>query len=114
MNKYTPINGYTKRDILWYLKTFNDGTKSVNPIGGGAAYKDGDNHCAVGCFIPHGHAGMQHPSWYGNLMHNYPDLEEYMPLEATAMHELQKVHDNAYFAKDAGPNMRKWVMENVK
>ena len=78
------------------------------------AYKDGNNHCAVGCFIPHGHAGMKSQKDVGHLLANFPDLEKYMPLEFDAMDKLQYIHDKHKSGQDPRINLIKWVEDNVE
>jgi len=115
MMKFAPINTYTKEDIIWYLETFNTGKRCVSRKTGLCCYKTRDNHCAVGCFIPHGHKGLGYAGGVFSLLQDYPDLIEKMPLNMAAMRELQEVHDRNHFNKESTLNiMIQWVKNNVK
>ena len=110
---YKPINGYTKKEILWYLKTFNNGTKSmVENSDKLCAYESNGNHCAVGCFIPHGHDAMKDSLEVVDLLTTYKSLAKHMPLSKIALMQLQRVHDTS-LRNMAGKNMKAWVEKYV-
>ena len=112
MKKFKPINTYTKKDIIWYLKTFNNNMKSI--WDGACTYKaPNDNHCAVGCFIPHDHKGLDYTGTSTGLLVKHPDLQEYMPLGRDALYQLQGVHDRAKNGS-VHADMLDWVERNVE
>lgn len=119
------INGYTKKDVIWYLETFNNGTRSYDTKNKVCMYQHGDNHCAVGCFIPHGHLGMRVDGDADMLLNQLPSLEKYMPLSLEGMMALQKIHDAnvsmlRHFEykyskiKNVKKRMIQWVKDNVE
>lgn len=124
--KIKPINGYTKKDIIWYLTTFNDGTQCMDQDGVCAYESSNGNHCAVGCFIPSNHKGMELDGEVKILLEEYPDLEDYMPLEIAALVELQAIHDYRHGLNDTQvlkkykdiKNVRErmlaWVEDNIE
>ena len=123
---YKPINTYTKKDIIWYLKTFNSGKQSYSTAFAGCRYNMGSNHCAIGCFMPHNHKGMKSPKSVRGLLLDNPDLEELMPLKLYALCELQTIHDYSNSRpsspieekyrdiKNAKDRMIQWVIDNVE
>jgi len=123
---FKPINTYTKKDIIWYLKTFNTGKKSYSQKNYQCSYKAGSNHCAIGCFIPHGHEGMKSAADVNSLLMDFPDLEEKMPLDIEALEELQCIHDfnpnnpHMHIAyqytriRNVQKRMIQWVEDNVE
>ena len=108
-------NDYTKKDMIWYIKTFNDGTHCQDELS--CAYESEGNHCAVGCFIPWEHPAMkeQDTGLYA-LMRLHPDLLNHMPLSMEGMDVLQEVHDKWTIAQPH--TLRKtlldWVRANVR
>lgn len=123
--KIKPINGYTKKDIIWYLITFNDGTQCMDEVGTYVYENSEGNHCAVGCFIPWNHEGMKLEGNVKTLLQYYPVLKKCMPLEVAAMEELQEIHDYTGFGKKTIPSkyayiddvrerMLAWVEDNVE
>jgi len=109
---YRLKNGYTKKDMIWYVNQFNNGKQCMSAEG--CLYENKDNHCAVGCFIPWGHEGMKSPGTVDSLLLNYPDLKNYMPLSEVGMLEFQRVHDNEYEDENVKTSMIDWIEKNVR
>lgn len=111
--KYKPLNGYTKQKIIDTIMERNKGERARR--GDACSYKTPEgNHCAVGCFMPDEHPGMELRANVERLIEEYPDLEGTLPLGIEALHELQLIHDIDSQGKDPRPALIKWVEENVE
>lgn len=117
--KYTPINGWTKETIIEAIQTKNKGVPSMAPDVGCSYFGDGNNRCAVGCFIPDdfiervkeweraGHKTFGAMA----LVKAFPEMG--LPLDGLALSQLQTVHDRIDRSRDPRPAMIRWVEENV-
>jgi len=111
------VNGWTKEKML---KVINDREHDgPSMVSGQCAYHASDgNKCGVGLFIPDGHEGCFFHGYFDDLITEYPDLQDLMPL-ASGMFELQKTHDlETTSIKHHGGNakaaMIDWVKKNVE
>jgi hypothetical protein len=104
------INGWTKKKMLKAIKARRFQKASVDSNGRCVYLNRRGNRCAVGLFIPVGHEGEHCLGYVGDLLTEYPDLKEKMPL--AYMGDLQRVHDGS--ALNAKTNMIEWVIKNVK
>lgn len=122
--KYKLQNGFTKKEMIEIIDSYNNGKMSFDDGDGVCVYKDGDNHCAVGCFIPHKHKGMDFHGGVVHLLERYPGLKDIMPLEIDGLRELQMVHDHMFLDTDVRLKYRKiknvkkrmitWINDNVE
>lgn len=96
--KHQFINGWNKHSVMLQITRFNNNTKSgslVNDIFN-CQYKDSNhNHCAIGCFIPNDHEGLQCNGDVYILISTFEDLGEKMPFEGDSLTHFQQVHDNS-------------------
>lgn len=96
IRKFKPINGWTKEGIKKQILERNNGKQAIVNSNGTptCVYETKDNnHCAVGCFIPNGHDGMDYEGNIDDLLREFPNLYRNMPLPETAMYQLQQIHD---------------------
>lgn len=101
--QWHPANGWTRDTILAQVKVRNNNSRCVRPAVDTddtqrCAYEIGDNHCAVGCFIPAGHEALFGGNVLGvrRLLETYPDLRMAMPFDsADALEQFQNAHDLA-------------------
>jgi ADP-dependent phosphofructokinase/glucokinase len=111
---YKCINGWTKAKMIEQIYKKNNGTKATSF--GRCVYETPDNnHCAVGCFIPEGHAALQSKDTVQYLLERYPDLQSKMPLSGYHMLMFQIAHDDSYGwnIRDVREVLKDWVNENV-
>lgn len=123
--KYKLRNGYTKKEMIQFIRDYNTGERCHN--GFSCVYSDRlGNHCAIGCFIPDDHKGMWFAGEVRDLLKEYPDLQGVMPLSLRGLEKMQEVHD--YHSKDSPQpipkkykdidNVRKrlitWIENNVE
>lgn len=110
--KYKPLNGWTKETILQKIKT---GFKSRSVDNhGNCLYRNGENKCAVGLFIPdskYEESTMEGLSVEYLLIKN-PDIEGDMPLPLKALREMQTIHD-ASFLETGIANSDGWALDNL-
>ena len=112
MKKFKTINGYTKKQMIRFFKDYNTGKRCILDWGD-CLYSDGKgNHCAVGCFIPDDHPGMNFVGGVRHLLWEHPELESVMPLSTEGMLKLQMVHDTC--RGNTIEAMVDWVDENVE
>ncbi len=118
---YTPINGFTKSSILKVLKSRKFNEPAVRaPDDSSCVYLAPDgNKCAVGMFIPDGHAGQNLANTADELLVHYPDLVALMPFGPEGLVSLQTAHDveasfNKKFEGNAKAAMIDWVEKNVQ
>jgi hypothetical protein len=122
---YKCINGWTKKKMIERIKLRNTGKVCVSNITGLCKYEYGKNHCAVGCFIPSNYKkALKFEGNYLGLIHDFPFLENKMPLGKYGMIQLQSVHDevnnisNPLVKPNTKKNVRKlminWINENVE
>ncbi len=85
--------GWTKAKVFKKITAGNNGIPCLD-MDGACAYSDGDgNHCAIGCFIPKGHPGMEFEGPVDLLLKHHPDLKKYMPFRIQALAAFQAEHD---------------------
>lgn len=108
---YKPINGWTKRKIVNHIKKNFKGKSKDSFM---CMYRDSDGRkCAVGLFIPD---DMYDESMEGHTfatLTRTTDIEEYMPLENTAMWDFQLIHDHSK-ENETLEKMLEWVKTNVE
>lgn len=113
--KFKTINGWTKARMIERIQT--EMLDHPSFYESSCRYRSDDgNKCAVGVFIP--------DKIYTTRMENrFPTdkclwdvICDHMPLEALAMFDLQKVHDEkSHIDKsDRRPALVKWINENVE
>jgi len=112
--KYKPINGWTKNKILQVFRKRRYNCAAVDMAGCCVYLTENGNKCAVGMFIPPGHAGQEYEGPVDGLLEKFPDLKEKMPLTNVGMTKLQNVHDDQNSRKNAKQKMIEWVKKYVK
>lgn len=98
-NMYKFSNGWTKQKVMEQIRKYNDGTPAVGNCGN-CLYEDNKgNRCAIGCFIPDGHPGLQaRESDVVALLIRFPDLQDYLPFsELHVLNDFQVCHDACAF-----------------
>lgn len=87
------INGWTKESTIQHIKdnfkgrAFNESLVSCQYL-----TEDGKK-CAVGLFIPEGHAGQNYQGGAILLLERHSDLITEMPLRLNDLLLLQRIHD---------------------
>lgn len=114
-----PRNGWTKETMIRAISEGNKGRQSTSDkaLDCACAYRgDGNNKCAIGCFIPDELyiADMDDSGNVENLLEEFPDLKEHMPLPTYKLTSLQDIHDLTPPNKDPRPSLIKWIKENVE
>lgn len=93
---YKLANGWTKEKVMEQIKKYNRGTKSTNRYGSCVYRSDDGNRCAIGCFIPEDHPGLQTIAGSSWLLEEHPDLKKLMPFTYwKALERFQETHDLA-------------------
>jgi hypothetical protein len=93
--KFKLRKGWTKQKMLKVLLTRNNGKPAQSSDHGVCVYANAEgNHCAVGCFIPDGHPGMELRGTVGDLLASFPTLQKKMPIGLEGLKALQAVHDH--------------------
>lgn len=111
---YKTINGYTKQSMKDRIVLKNNGNRCIDMNGACTYSMDNDtNRCAVGCFIPDGHDGLDSNDFVNTLLVIYKDLSDEMPLSVDGMRMFQGVHDNNMGKDDIHYDLFKWIDENV-
>lgn len=115
---FTPINGFTRDQILQTIQDRPFRRRAIIKGSSSCEYKTpGGNKCAVGLFIPDGHAGQTFRGGVDDLLKAYPDLAARLPLNRAGLQSLQSVHDTAFdsgvFRGDARAAMLAWVLYTV-
>ena len=100
-------NDWTMERVIELITKYVPEERSPMTVEGGYAYMAGDRRCAVGCFIPDGHAGLKNQRWVYGLLEDYPDLK--MPFGVSDLELLQKFHDTA-----EDPNLRSGLIKMVQ
>ena len=94
------LNNWTRETVMAQIKKYNNGTRaydeSVNQMSGnGCVYETSNgNRCAVGCFIPDGHEALEFIGGASQLLDEYPELLNAMPMELDDLARLQSEHDS--------------------
>lgn len=99
------INGWTKESTIKHIQDNFKGKAAAtvdrfpgDPSSGTieqCRYLMSDGRkCAVGLFIPDGHAGQGITSGFDELVFEHPELGNLMPLNHASMYKFQTVHDN--------------------
>lgn len=88
-------NGWTKETVLAQVQAKNNGTRATSDTGE-CKYETGTgNRCAIGCFIPAGHRGLDSGGGVVFLLSDYPELREHMPFnQLSDLQRLQSAHDD--------------------
>lgn len=108
MLSYKPINGWSKRKMITYLKKVFKGKSTVfgkstsyNPSGC-VYFGEAGKRCAVGMFIPLTDKykneigrGPDNNLSVETLLERYPELQNRMPLELDGLFQLQSIHDES-------------------
>jgi hypothetical protein len=110
---YKCINGWTKEKMKAQVRKYNNGTKSENK--GMCLYKNGNNRCAIGCFIPDDKIDelKSHKGTVESLLHHHPDLKVNMPLKIGSLISFQEAHDNT-FVNDMRTHLCGWIDKNCE
>lgn len=94
------LNGHNRNSVMEQIKKYNTGKRaydeSVNQMSGnGCVYEtEKGNRCAVGCFIPDGHSALSYIGGASQLLDEYPELAELMPMDTDDLVKLQSEHDS--------------------
>ncbi len=92
--RFKLANGWTKSKVLAQVKKYNNGTRAAKPCGGCMYLMPDGNRCAVGAFIPDGHAALASESGVKDLLDFFWDLRELMPFsDGVALSAFQRSHD---------------------
>lgn len=92
--KYSPINGWTKTKILDHIKS-NFRGKSINDDDKCLYRGPEGRKCAVGLFIPDENYDPSMEDITATTFFDKYGNEKFMPLQASGMLELQRVHDSS-------------------
>jgi len=118
---YECINGWTKKKMLKILNARRYSKPAIDKTTGSCLYLAANgNKCAVGLFIPKGHAGQKFSGIAYDLFTHYEDLSARMPLSQIGMTEFQESHDSETyndgqkFNGNAKEAMIAWVKKNVE
>ncbi len=117
---YKCINGFTKEKIKETIikNNFNRISMYKNDSYSVCHYKSNDgNKCFVGCFIPEEeYLEKIEGKSVTDLLELFPNLNQYMPLQTSALISLQILHDNysSFNAKSLHEVMIEWVDANVE
>lgn len=97
MRKFKLANGWTKETVMAQIRKYNNGSRSLSEHKHeGCEYLSVDgNRCAIGCFIPDNHPGLNNPDFVSLLISKYPELEDFMPFAPQELSRFQSIHDNA-------------------
>lgn len=101
-DKYVPAFGHSKASIIAVIRERFKG-KSLSttnfrygdPAKPFCAYRGANGtKCAVGLYVPDGHAGCEFQGYVVDLLRMHEDLQEYMPFnDAEALVAFQQAHD---------------------
>lgn len=115
---YKTINGWTKSQLLKVIKARRYNAPAVGYAGICEYSTANGNRCAIGMFIPSGHHGLKLRGTVTELLGEYPDLKDIMPLPRRALVKFQGIHDSCSKphaeTKNAKQAMIQWVKANVK
>lgn len=95
-------NGWTKDSVMAQVKKYNNGTPAMRDDWS-CRYQAADgNRCAIGCFIPDAHIGLNHAGPVEQLLYYYPSLTSCMPFnDVKALIGFQMSHDDCSIPKAA-------------
>lgn len=114
--KYQTINGFTKDSMKAAIKAGNKGEVAAenNPLRRCSYLTQDGNKCAVGCFIPDGHAGQSSTQGVYELLDTHQDLRAFMPLSDKGLASMQIVHDHHPHYGDVREVLYSWIDKNVE
>ena len=114
---FTTRNGWTVARMKEAIQTRNLGRPAYGR-GARCTYLAPDgNRCAVGVFIPDGHAsivGDVAEMDARDLLTTFPDLAEHMPIDEDGLMLMQNVHDICPHGVDPRPRLLAWIAEYVR
>lgn len=116
--KYTTQNGFSKDDILRRLDDEFLGKAAVEGFDDRCVYltREGKK-CAVGLFIADGHPGQDFHGSVFELVAEYDDLLDVLPLSLPGMTSFQRTHDNMVAHNvsitEQKNILKNWIEENV-
>ena len=94
---YKLINGWTKAAVMEQIKKYNNGTQARDKKHTVCKYKtENGNRCAIGCFIPDGHAALNHEGDVLSMLNVFPDLWDKMPFDVDGIGYFQSAHDKCF------------------
>lgn len=112
--KHKAINGWTSERMKQAIRSGNDGKRAMDDAGNCSYLDERGNKCAVGCFIPEGHAGQLLLGGAEPLLRSFPDLEGFMPLELAGLKCMQGIHDGCWPGdSDVRDLLDAWIDGNV-
>jgi hypothetical protein len=123
---YKTVNGWTKAKMIEAIQTrmldhpstkkrTEEEQKNTGEVDRCVYLAEDGNHCAIGVFIPEGHAGEKAHGLVFKLLFDFPDLIARMPLKNEyALMEFQGVQDHCPSTQDPRPLLIEWINENVE
>lgn len=110
---YSPINGWTKAEIVAQIKAAVPRNGCAQPGTTNCAYRNARGKaCAVGAFVPD---DVYHPDMDYNtplvshVLETFPGLLSYMPLPTDALSRMQHLHDLHVQLREGGSVVKKLV-----
>lgn len=111
---YKLKDGWTKAKIMEKIKKYNNGSKSWEGNSNCVYQTKTGNRCAIGCFIPDNHPGLNYEGDVLGLLETYPSLKEYMPFdEPGSLRDFQQAHDTAKSSHEIYKVIEYWIDNKI-
>jgi hypothetical protein len=87
------VNGWTRDSVLKRVQAKFKG-KSMDSFNSTCLYLGVEGkRCVVGLFIPDNHIALNARAAVSNLLEEFPDLEQFMPMDRSSLSSFQYMHD---------------------